>query len=85
VNALVSRAYQQLGGQYWQKGYHVLRDALLAAQNDQGVWPKGSGQEKVAGDAYRTSMAVLALCVPRQEVKPSTMPAETRRSSEHEQ
>ena len=43
--------YKQLGGKYWETGYRKLRDALLAAQNDQGIWPDGSGQEKVAGDA----------------------------------
>jgi len=80
----VSRAYKQLGGEYWETGYPKLRDALLSAQNDQGVWPDGSGQEMRAGDAYRTSMAVLALCVPSQQATPSTMPAQTRRSTEHE-
>ena len=60
----ISQAYNQLGGKYWDTGYPKLRDALLAAQNDQGIWPSGSGQEQEAGDAYRTSMACLALCVP---------------------
>jgi hypothetical protein len=60
----ISQAYNQLGGKYWETGYPKLRDALLAAQNDQGIWPNGSGQEQEAGDAYRTSMACLALCVP---------------------
>jgi hypothetical protein len=59
-----SQAYNQLGDKYWDVGYPKLRDGLLAAQNGQGVWPTGSGQEQEAGDAYRTSMAVLALCVP---------------------
>jgi hypothetical protein len=60
----VSQAYNQLGGKYWEQGYPKLRDALLAAQSEQGPWEQGSGQEADAGEAYRTSMAVLALCVP---------------------
>jgi hypothetical protein len=60
----VSQALNQLGGKYWERGYPKLRDALLAGQNSQGYWPRGQGQEEQAGRAYRTSMAVLALCVP---------------------
>ena len=60
----ISQAFNQLGGKYWDTGYPKLRDALLAAQNADGIWPNGSGQEQEAGDAYRTSMACLALCVP---------------------
>lgn len=60
----VSQALNQLGGKYWEQGYPKLRDALLAAQSDDGTWPAGSGNEESAGLAYRTSMAVLALCVP---------------------
>lgn len=60
----ISQALNQLGDKYWEQGYPKLRDALLAGQNEQGFWPQGSGQEQEAGEAYRTSMAVLALCVP---------------------
>ena len=60
----VSQAFNQLGGKYWEQGYPKLRDALLAAQSEQGTWAQGQGQEEVAGEAYRTSMALLALCVP---------------------
>jgi len=28
------------------------------------AWPGGAGEEATTGEAYRTSMAVLALCVP---------------------
>jgi len=45
-------------------GLDKLRDALLKQQDSKGHWPGGGGQEAEAGDAYRTSMAVLALCVP---------------------
>ncbi len=60
----VSQAYNQLGGKFWDVGYPKLRDALLAAQNDEGIWAQGAGAEEQPGPAYRTSMAVLALCVP---------------------
>lgn len=60
----VSQALHQLGDKYWEQGYPKLRDALLAAQGDEGSWPQGQGQEQEVGAAYRTSMAVLALCVP---------------------
>jgi hypothetical protein len=60
----ISQAYNQLGGKYWEQGYPKLRDVLLAAQTEQGPWEQGSGQEQETGAAYRTSMAVLALCVP---------------------
>ena len=59
-----AQALNQLGGKYWAEAYPKLRDALLKQQDTKGHWPGGGGQEAEAGDAYRTSMAVLALCVP---------------------
>jgi hypothetical protein len=60
-----AQALNQLGGKYWDAGYPKLRETVLAAQRPDGTWPPVSGgQESEAGDAYRTSMAVLALCVP---------------------
>ena len=59
-----SQALNQLGGKYWAEVYPKLRDNLLKQQDPKGNWPGGGGQESEAGDAYRTSMAVLALCVP---------------------
>jgi len=59
-----SQALNQLGGKYWETVYPKLVDALLALQQDNGVFRPAGGQEDGAGDAYRTSMAVLALCVP---------------------
>ncbi|HEX8914534.1 MAG TPA: prenyltransferase/squalene oxidase repeat-containing protein [Humisphaera sp.] len=61
----VSQALYHLGGEYWQEGYvKKLRPTILANQGPEGTWPVGQGQEQEAGEAYRTSMAVLALCVP---------------------
>ena len=59
-----SQALNQLGGKYWETVYPKLRDPLLKLQRADGHWAGGNGQESEAGEAYRTSMAVLALCVP---------------------
>lgn len=60
-----SQALNQLGGKYWQIVYPKLVDHLLALKQENGTFaPEGGGQEADAGDAYRTSMACLALCVP---------------------
>jgi prenyltransferase beta subunit len=59
-----SQALNQLGGKYYEVAYPKLRDALLAHQQENGAWKGGSNQEAEAGEAYRTSMAVLALSVP---------------------
>jgi hypothetical protein len=61
-----SQALNQLGGKYWQMVYPKLVDHLLSLQMDNGTFrfEGGGGQENDAGDAYRTSMSVLALCVP---------------------
>ncbi|HEY2589874.1 MAG TPA: prenyltransferase/squalene oxidase repeat-containing protein [Tepidisphaeraceae bacterium] len=60
-----SQALNQLGGKYWQIVYPKLVDHLLSLQQPTGTFaPEGGGQEADAGDAYRTSMACLALCVP---------------------
>jgi hypothetical protein len=60
-----SQALNQLGGKYWQAVYPKLVDHLLTLQQEDGTFRvRGGGQEENAGSAYRTSMAVLALCVP---------------------
>lgn len=60
-----SQALNQLGGKYWQVVYPRLVDHLLSLKQENGTFaPEGGGQEADAGDAYRTSMACLALCVP---------------------
>jgi len=60
-----AQALNQLGGRYWQTLYPGLVDHLLTLQQTDGVFlPEGGGQETDLGPAYRTSMAVLALCVP---------------------
>jgi hypothetical protein len=60
-----SQALNQLGGKYWEVVYPKLVNHLLTLQQDDGTFAaKGGGQEGDAGKAYRTSMSVLALCVP---------------------
>lgn len=59
-----AQALNQLGGKYWQTLYPRLCEPLLTRQQPSGAWAGGQGEEASAGEAYRTSMAVLALCVP---------------------
>ncbi len=59
-----SQSLYQLGGKYWDGVYPQLREPLMKLQQPDGHFAGGNGQEAQAGDAYRTSMAVLALCVP---------------------
>jgi hypothetical protein len=63
-----SQALNQLGGKYWQLVYPKLVDHLLTLQQEDGTFggrgKTGGGQEENAGAAYRTSMALLSLCVP---------------------
>ena len=60
-----SQALNRSGGKYWQVVYPRLVDHLLTLQQPDGTFrSKIGGQEDNAGNAYRTSMSVLALCVP---------------------
>ncbi|HZL37652.1 MAG TPA: prenyltransferase/squalene oxidase repeat-containing protein [Tepidisphaeraceae bacterium] len=61
----ISQAVNQLGGKYWDSVYTKLRETLLAQAQPDGTFaaPNG-GQERDAGPAYRTAMAILALAVP---------------------
>ena len=56
--------FHSLGGKYWDTVYPKLRETLMKLQQPAGNWGGGNGQEQEAGDAYRTSMACLALSVP---------------------
>jgi prenyltransferase beta subunit len=60
----VSQALNQLGGKHWEVGYPKLVDFLLKLQNSDGTFHGDGGAEQEAGDAFRTSMSVLSLCVP---------------------
>ena len=60
-----AQALRQLGGNCWQTGYPRLVDDLLTLQEPDGAFAAtGDQTEAQAGPAYRTSLAVLALCVP---------------------
>lgn len=72
----MAQAYHFLGGKYLDEGFSKLRDGILAVQEKDGHWEKAVGQEVGAGPAYRTSMAVLALCTPLTTSGPPTRPAE---------
>jgi hypothetical protein len=56
-----TQAARQAGGDTWTAVFKATSARLLAAQSKDGSWPK-LGQEP--GEAYATSMAVLALTVP---------------------
>jgi hypothetical protein len=57
----VTQAARQAGGDTWNAVFKTTSTRLLASQAKDGSWPK-VGQEP--GEAYATSMAVLALTVP---------------------
>jgi hypothetical protein len=69
-----SIAFHRLGGDY-ARGYEPLRDVLLSMQGKDGSWSMATGQEKEAGVAYCTAMAILALCEPYRAENPATRPA----------
>jgi hypothetical protein len=60
-----AQAFKQLGGKYWEAGYPRLVSDLLKLQEPTGAFGEtGDQTEAQAGPAYRTSLAILALCVP---------------------
>lgn len=60
-----AQALRQLGGKYWQTGYPRLVADLLTLQQPDGAFAAtGDQTEAQSGAAYRTSLAVLSLCVP---------------------
>ena len=61
-----SQAMFQLGGDYWKRFYPELQQVLLANQRSDGSWDPESGTDGQFGNAYTTSLAVLALTPPYQ-------------------
>ena len=59
-----SQAAWQLGGDYWTEINEPIRRALLLNQSPDGSWSVHNSGEEMAGTAYGTSMAILALTVP---------------------
>ncbi len=59
-----SQGMFQLGGQHWQRWARHMYEMMLKHQDKKdGSWPRGSGNERKAGPAYATAMAVLAMSV----------------------
>jgi hypothetical protein len=58
-----SQAAWQLGGRYWEALTPTIRQSLLAKQQADGSW-HAETIEQQGGEAYGTSMAILALTVP---------------------
>ena len=61
-----SQAMAQAGGRAWNVVFPQIAKHLMDEQLDTGGWPPGGGVEGKLGDAYSTSMAVLALTPPLQ-------------------
>jgi hypothetical protein len=59
-----AQAAWQLGGDYWTDINRPIRRSLLQSQRADGSWSVQRGNEAMAGTAYGTSMAILALTVP---------------------
>jgi hypothetical protein len=53
----------QLGDKYWTRWAPHMYDMMLDAQQEDGSWPRGTGNEGRAGTCYSTAMTVLAMSV----------------------
>jgi hypothetical protein len=60
-----SMATLQLGGRYWEEFYPPMAADLMANQRSNGSW-RGGPSEARWGEAFTTSLAVLALAAPNQ-------------------
>jgi len=56
-----SQAMAQVGGDTWNQLFPQIAGNLLEEQTDTGAWPLGTGNEGKFGQAYTTSLAILAL------------------------
>jgi hypothetical protein len=58
-----AQAMFQLGDKYWESFAPAMYDKMLKAQQKDGSWPQGGGNENGAGVCYATAMSVLAISV----------------------
>lgn len=56
-----SQAMAQVGGDAWNAIFPQIARNLLEEQASDGAWPLGKGNEGKFGQAYTTSLAILAL------------------------
>ncbi len=49
------------GGDYWESWWPAIRDELIDRQTDDGTW-----EDRHAGDAYGTAMALIILQMPKR-------------------
>ncbi len=56
-----SQAMAQVGGETWNEIFPQIARNLLEEQASDGAWPLGTGNEGKFGQAYTTSLAILAL------------------------
>jgi hypothetical protein len=62
-----SQAMFQLGGEYWKRFFPPFANVLIRAQRDDGSWDVESiPGDRMFGNAYTTSLAILALATPYQ-------------------
>ncbi len=62
-----SQAMFQLGGEYWKQFFPPFANVLIRAQRDDGSWDVESiPGDRMFGNAYTTSLAILALATPYQ-------------------
>ena len=61
-----SMAMFHLGGRYWKEFYPRTADTLVRHQHADGSYEPESRKDGYFGNAYTTSLAVLALTVPNQ-------------------
>ncbi|MFO0869906.1 MAG: hypothetical protein U0935_13310 [Pirellulales bacterium] len=60
---LITETLQQQGGADWQAWFPVVRDKVLAVQNDDGSW---SGAHCITSRTFCTAAALLVLNAPRR-------------------
>ena len=56
----------QLGGRYWEGFFPPTVKTLLANQNSDGSWDRERDIDKQYGNAYTTSLVLLALSAPNE-------------------
>ena len=61
-----SQAMFQLGGRHWEELFPKLADTIIKAQLPNGSWHPPQGKDRLMGEAYTTSMTILALTPPYQ-------------------
>lgn len=69
----VAQALYQVGGEYWERNYPLLRDSIVASQihnpdspAEHGMWRASGHVGGKPGDLYATSVACFVLAIPNR-------------------